>query len=130
GTISAVSPSADAQSRVFEVEVSVPNRDGRLKVGMVASVEMLDAAKGAPAEAAGTLVPLTAIVKSSKSASGYAVFVVEGEGGRQVARARPGSVGGVIGNRIAVEGGVRAGERAIVTGATLVADGEAVRIIP
>src|SRR5262245_7811636 len=38
GSITAVSPSADAQSRVFSVEVTIPNADHRLKAGMVAAV--------------------------------------------------------------------------------------------
>ena len=46
GRVTAVSPSADAQSRVFSVEVTIPNADRRLKAGMIATVEV------APAERA------------------------------------------------------------------------------
>ena len=33
GRITRISPSADPNSRVFEVEAALPNPDGRLKVG-------------------------------------------------------------------------------------------------
>ena len=40
GTVTAVSPSADANTRVSEIEVSVPNAAGELRDGMVASLEV------------------------------------------------------------------------------------------
>ncbi len=40
GTVTAVSPSADANTRVSEIEVSVPNATGELRDGMVASLEV------------------------------------------------------------------------------------------
>jgi len=57
----------------------------------------------------------------------------EGSGGpdeRTVARARDVGLGGISGNRVAVTTGVRAGEKVIVTGASLLVDGDPVRVIP
>jgi multidrug efflux system membrane fusion protein len=105
----------------------------------------------AGAEAAVNSVPLASIVKTDAGAagtagssgagsgsasggaaagSGYSVFVIDNTGGRTVARARAVTVGDVIGNAIEVSTGVRAGEQVITTGATLVKDGDPVRIIP
>lgn len=150
GRVTTISPAADPQSRTFSIEVTIPNADATLKPGMIATVQIdtaqIDTAqidtkppsvRGAPgaraaraAETAVTSVPLASIVKSDASSSGYAVFVVDSAGGKDVARVRPVTVGDVIGNAIEVSSGVRAGERVITTGATLVKDGDEIRIIP
>ena len=75
-------------------------------------------------------VPLTAIVRAKDPANSYAVFVVEEQGGKQVARQRNVALGETIGNSVAITSGVKVGERVITTGAPLVADGEAVQVIP
>jgi multidrug efflux system membrane fusion protein len=57
--------------------------------------------------------------------------VVEGQKGHRIARLRDNiELGEVFGNKITVTKGVKVGEPVIVTGATLVADGQRVRIIP
>jgi multidrug efflux system membrane fusion protein len=57
--------------------------------------------------------------------------VVEGQKGHRIARLRDNiELGEVFGNKITVTRGVKVGEPVIVTGATLVADGQRVRIIP
>ena len=38
GRVTAIAPAADAQSRVFDVEVTIPNQDGRLRPGMIGTV--------------------------------------------------------------------------------------------
>ena len=40
GRVTALAPAADAQSRVFDVEVTIPNRDGRLRPGMIGTVAL------------------------------------------------------------------------------------------
>ena len=83
------------------------------------------------APAALTVVPLTAIVRSKVNPEGYALYVVEERGGKQVARLRDNvELGEVYGNMIAVTRGVKVGEPVIITGATLVSDGQPVRVIP
>jgi RND family efflux transporter MFP subunit len=62
GRVSAISPSADSQSRVFDIEVSIANADGRLRPGMIGSVEVVAAATPAEAlETAAPAIPLTAV---------------------------------------------------------------------
>ncbi|HKQ60040.1 MAG TPA: efflux RND transporter periplasmic adaptor subunit, partial [Candidatus Polarisedimenticolaceae bacterium] len=127
GTVTAISPAADVQSRVFDVEVTIANAAGALKPGMIASVEV--GTPTAPSEEnGGPAVPLAAIVKSQ--AGDYAVFVVEGEGDRLVARSRRVALGGIVGNRIAVREGLKPGERIVSLGSSLLVDGEAVRVMP
>lgn len=132
GRVSTVSPSADPQSRVFAVEVEIPNPDDRLKIGMIASVEVPSAeapAGAAPAGAGLAAVPLSAVVRAQQS-EGYAVFVLAGEGGALVARERTVAVGEIFGSEVALASGVRLGEKVIVAGATLLADGDPVVVIP
>jgi RND family efflux transporter MFP subunit len=129
GTVTTVAPSADAQSRVFDIEITIPNADGRLRPGMIGSVE-LGAEAGSANASANAAVPLSAIVRSPRAAGEYTVFVVEGNEDNAVARARTVTLGGVQGNLVAITRGLTAGERVIVMGAGLLADGDAVRVIP
>jgi multidrug efflux system membrane fusion protein len=127
GVISSVSPSADPQSRVFSVEVTIANPGRQLKAGMIATVAVPESA----VRGGGDLptVPLSAIVKARPD-GGYAVFVAEGPDGSTVARAREVTLGEISGNRIGVRGGITRGERVVVTGASLLRNGEPVRVIP
>jgi multidrug efflux system membrane fusion protein len=76
------------------------------------------------------VVPLNAVMKGKSSPDGYAVFVVEEEGGREVARLRDVKLGEAYGNAVAVTDGVKQGERVITTGGTIVMDGDQVKVIP
>jgi RND family efflux transporter MFP subunit len=126
GRVTRIAPSADPNSRVFEAECTIPNADGQLKIGMIAALHL-----GAEAaRAAVTLVPLKAIVRSRDDPQGYAVYVVETAGAKQVSRMRPVQLGDVVGNAIVVTQGLQGGEQVIVTGATLVADEQEVRVVP
>jgi RND family efflux transporter MFP subunit len=128
GVISSISPSADPQSRVFSVEVTIANPTRQLKAGMIATVAVPESVLGAAASALPT-VPLSAIVKARPD-GGYAVFVAEGADGKAVARAREVTLGEISGNRVGVQSGLETGERVVVTGASLLRSGEPVRIIP
>jgi multidrug efflux system membrane fusion protein len=128
GRVTAVSPSADAQSRVFNIEVTIPNAERRLKAGMIASVEVggpspSDIPAGAPT------VSVSAVVKSSKPGA-FAVFVADGPDAGATARTRDVTLGRISGNRVAVSSGLQLGERVIVSGASLLIDGDRVRVIP
>ena len=124
GTISRIAPTVDPSSHVFDVEVTLPNSEDHLKVGMVAGLEI---AQGSGVSAP-VVVPLSAIVRAPRSANDYAVLVVEERDGRQIARARTVRLGQTLGNAIAITEGLRAGERVIVRGATLVNDGDQVAV--
>lgn len=128
GQITSIAPVADPKSRVFEIEVTIPNPRRMLKSGMIAALEVAVA----PTEPV-TVVPVTAIVRAkgqSDPAGQYAVFVVEDKGGQAIARTRTVKLGEALGNTMVVLDGLHAGERVITTGATLTLDGQAVQVIP
>jgi multidrug efflux system membrane fusion protein len=126
GHISRISPAADQSSRVFDVEVTIPNAEGLLKPGMVAAMSVTEA--GASIEV--PVVPLTAVTRSKTDANGYAVLVIEEAAGKQVARVRNVELGESYGNSVVVKSGVKPGEIVVTTGITQVADGEEVRVMP
>lgn len=126
GEVTAISPAADSKDRVFEVEITVPNPQNRLKPGMIASLQVERPKKSAPV----MVVPLTAIVQSKTDPAGYALFVLGTRDGKQVALLRNVKLGKAYGNMIAVTEGVAVGESVIISGATMVTDGEDVRVIP
>lgn len=126
GQITSVSPSADPKSRVFSVEVTIPNSDGRLKPGMIATLT-LGAGK---LESATTVVPLSAVVRSTRQTDGFAVFVATDQGEKSVARERTVEIGDTQGNLISVTKGLKPGESVVVTGGTLIKDGDEVKVIP
>jgi multidrug efflux system membrane fusion protein len=128
GHLTKVAPAADPQSRVFDVEIAIRNRAGRLRPGMIGTVAFGRNATE-PAEHPLT-VPLNAIVKTDVESEGYAVFVLERRDDGEIARARRVQLGDVTGNGVVVTSGITAGDRVIVSGASLVADGDPVRVIP
>ncbi|HEX4347948.1 MAG TPA: efflux RND transporter periplasmic adaptor subunit [Vicinamibacterales bacterium] len=125
GRITSIAPAPDPASRVYQIEVTLPNAQRDISVGFIASLQLADA----PGHTVAT-VPLDAIVKPPAGQASYAVFIVEGAGDHQVARMKPVTLGDVLGNAIVVTGGVAAGQPVIVRGATLVLDGETVRVLP
>src|SRR6266536_2112398 len=98
GEITSVFPAADPKSRVFNVEVTIPNPKGLLRPGMIVSLRVgrSEAVQAQP------VVPLTAIVKSTTDPNGYAIFFLREQGGRQIAIVRIVKLGETYGNTIAV----------------------------
>lgn len=126
GQITSVFPAADPKSRVFNVEVTIPNPGFLLRPNMIVSLSV-DTRQAVSAQ---PVVPLNAVMKAKDNPNGYAVFVVIDEGGRQVARLRDVKLGEAYGNTVAVTDGVKQGERVIMTGGTMVLDGGQVKVIP
>jgi RND family efflux transporter MFP subunit len=128
GRITRIAANADPSTRTFDVEVTVPNKDGRLRSGMIASLQM--ATDGSAATAEALTLPINSIVRPPDDPKGFAVYVVTDRDGRTLASLRKVSLGEIIGNEIAVSKGVATGDRIIVRGATMVSEGTEVRIIP
>lgn len=120
-----VAPAADPRGRVFDVELTIANGDGRLRPGMVASVEVRRQGEAAP----DLLVPLSAITRPAGASTGYAVFVVEGAGESTVVRQRTVELGELRGNLVTVSKGLSKGDRVVVSGTALVTDGATVRVV-
>lgn len=129
GRITAVSASADSLSRVYSVEVTLVNSGNRLRAGMIASLVLEDEHQSShTAPAVG--IPIGALVRAPGSGDRYAVFVVAGAGADASAQLRPIEIGRMYGNQIAVTKGLRLGEQVIVTGLSMVRDGQAVQVVP
>ena len=125
GVISRISPAADAQGRVFDVELTIPNSKGLVKAGMIAAIRV--DAHGA--KTAGLLIPLSAVVKAPGSDNAYAVYTAQGSGELRTASLRRIEAGGFHANDVEVLAGLSAGDDVILRGATLVSDGQAVRVV-
>jgi multidrug efflux system membrane fusion protein len=126
GRVTRIAPTADPRTRVFDVELTVPNKDGRLKPGMIASLTLSEDVR----TEAVPVIPLAAVVQPPGGAAGYMVYVAEERGGSAVVKARMVQLGDALGDRISVRDGLRVGERVLVTGASLVHDGETVEVVP
>jgi RND family efflux transporter MFP subunit len=127
GKLTRIAPSADISTRVFEVEVTIPNPEDTLKPGMVASMRI---SGGDTAAAPQVLLPISAIVRSPGNKKGYAVYVVETSGESSVVKAHEVTLGEFLGNSVPALSGLNAGQQVVVQGASLITDGEAVRILP
>ena len=126
GRVSAISPAADPKSRVFSVEVTIPNPKDQLKSGMIASLAL----KGVQLPQSVLAVPLSAVIRDPARAGNFAVMVTEGNGDFETARLRGVELGDTYGNMITAKGGLSFGERVITTGVTLIKSGDKVRVIP
>src|SRR4030095_11118167 len=126
GQITSVFPAADSKNRAFNVEVTIANPDYLLRPNMIVSLRVGTKQHISPQP----VVPLNAVIKSKSNANGYAVIVVTEEGGRQLARLRDVKLGESFGNAVAVAEGLKPGDRVIITGGTMVNDGDQVQVIP
>jgi RND family efflux transporter MFP subunit len=125
GRVTMIAPAADSDTHLFGVEVTIPNRDGALRPGMIATIQLENQNVDLPKTSA-PAVPLTAIVKHSANQGSYAVFVVDG----QQAKLRPVTTGPIAGDGIQIANGIREGEQVIVSGAARLRDGERITVIP
>jgi RND family efflux transporter MFP subunit len=126
GRVSAISPAADPKSRVFSVEVTIPNPKDKLKSGMIASLAL----DGEQLPQSLLAVPLSAVIRDPGRSEGFAVMIAEGNGDFETARLRAVELGDTYGNMIATKGGLTLGERVITSGVNLIRSGDKVRVIP
>jgi RND family efflux transporter MFP subunit len=126
GTITRLAAQADPRTRVFDVEATVENADQSLKVGMIEAATVDAPAAARPAVA---LLPLSAVVRPA-GREGFAVFVANAEGEGSVTRLRSVQLGDLVASRVAITAGVAPGDRVVIQGASLVADGQHVVVVP
>jgi RND family efflux transporter MFP subunit len=125
GRVTRVSAAADPKSRVFEVEVSIPNPKDELKVGMISTLVIEDAVT----ELGSPVVPIGAIVSSPTSPGSYTLFVVAQEKDRKVARSVKVELGRTLGNLIVIKAGPKVGDQIVTSGAGLLRDGEPIEVV-
>jgi RND family efflux transporter MFP subunit len=124
GRITEIAASADRDSRVFNIQVSLLNRDRLLKVGMIASVSIEQSdPQSVP------LVPVTALITPQSGSSDYSVFTLKEESGKQFAKLQQVRIGQTIGRSVVINEGLIPGERIIVNRTNQLNDGTQVRII-
>jgi len=124
GHITQIAASANRESRVFNIEVTLPNGNRCLKEGMIASVRIEQAnPQTVP------VVPLTALMTAESGSNSYSVFAVRERDGKQFAELKSVRVGQTIGNSVVIEEGLIPGERIIANRTNQLNDGSAVRVI-
>jgi len=121
GRVRFVGSTVETRSRTFPVELTLPNRSGLIKPEMIANVQV---ERRAIEDA--IVVPQNALVRVEE---GFVLFVVAGAEGEERVEARRVNVRASQANLAAVEGDVEAGDRIVVVGQQLVADGDRVRIV-
>jgi Cu(I)/Ag(I) efflux system membrane fusion protein len=112
GKVTAILPTAQADSRTLTVRVELANRGGRLKPGMFATVHL--GGEASPA----LFIPSEAVIRTGKRA----VVMVTGDGGRfQPAEVR---LGREDGDRTEILAGLTEGQKVVASGQFLI-DSEA-----
>jgi membrane fusion protein (multidrug efflux system) len=126
GEVTTVNPEVDPATRNVRVRATFPNRDGRLRPGMFANVDVLS-----PQERSVLVVPATAILFAPY---GDSVFTLEEKtdpaSGKTstVAHQKFVRVGERRGDFVAVTDGLEAGDRVVSSGAFKLRNGAAVAV--
>jgi len=115
GRLARISAAADATSRALTVEATVPNPDGRLRVGFFCKAAILTRT-----DAEALVVPVEALVNF---AGVTRVFLVDESG---VAHSRPVRTGLSLGTRIEITDGLEPGDRVATSALARLADGSKV----
>ena len=121
GDITYVGAAVDSQDRTFPVELTLANPGGRIKPEMVASMEIVRETRSDV-----VVVPREVLLRVE---DGYVAYVIEGTGDSAVARSRFVRLGPGQRNRVVVEEGLQVGDRLVVVGQQLIADGDRVRVV-
>jgi multidrug efflux pump subunit AcrA (membrane-fusion protein) len=111
GRVTYIYPTVDEKTRTGKVRFALANRDGRLKPGMYATVELAGAAIEVLA------VPADALLDTGKE---QLVFVAQGDG---YFEPRPVTAGSRTGDEVEILEGLKEGEQ-VATGATFFLDSE------
>jgi RND family efflux transporter MFP subunit len=124
GRVTSIAASANEKNRVFPIEVTVSNKKGLLKPGMIVSISLTDVRKPPV-----PMIPLSAVVADPSAPGHYAVFVAREEAGKWVAQTRDVTLGETHENSVAVNG-VKPGEKVVVIGAAHLKNGDPIQILP
>lgn len=124
GRVSQVAVAGEEGSRLFKVQIKVPNPDGIIKSGMTASVSFVPP-DNLPRDA--VWVPLAALTAAKDAPGQLAVYVIDAAG---KAHKRPVATDEIAGNLVMVTKGLKAGDKVVVTGVSTLFDGAAVDARP
>ena len=115
--VSRVGPAADLETRTFIAEIDVPNKDNKLRPGMLGTVTI-----SSQSEARSVAIPQFALVTSK---NGNGVYVVE----NKKAKWRPIKIDKLRGHSVIVASGLEADEEVIIRGHRELNDGEDVIVV-
>lgn len=116
GRIAAIVPRADPEARTFPIKVRVPNREGRIGVGMLAQVSF-----PAGESYRATVVPKDAVIRRGPQEF---VFLMNGDNTVSMV---PVETGQGLGSWVAVEGAVQAGQKVVTRGNERLRPGQSVQ---
>lgn len=120
GELTAIDPDVDVSTRQLRLRARLSNPDGLLRPGMFARVA-LDLGRSDNV----LTLPRVAI---SYAPYGDAVFVLMMQDGKTIVQQRQVKTGAVIGDRVIIDQGLKAGERVVLTGQVKLRNGMAVQI--
>ncbi|HXE91055.1 MAG TPA: efflux RND transporter periplasmic adaptor subunit [Terriglobales bacterium] len=112
-----VSPRVEDVTQLLLIKAAVPNPQGRFRNDEVVRARVVWS------EGERVLLPITAVQRVTGQTF---AFVAESDGKQTVARQRAVRLGEIFGNRYVVLEGIQPGEKVIVTGVQMLADGVAV----
>ena len=113
-TVSFISPRVEPGTQLLLIKAKVPNAGGQFRNDQVVHARVVWRQVERP------LIPVTAVARMGGKTF---AFVAESSEGKTVARQRPLQLGDTIGNRYVVLDGLAAGDKVIVSGVQLLADG-------
>lgn len=117
GKVSMISPTVDAQSRTFGVEITVPNPDSRILPGMFGRVTMN------LGNAEHVVVPDKAVVKQPGSGNHFVYVYADGK-----VKYCKVTLGRRIGSEYEILEGVNPGSQVVISGQAKLADGREVQV--
>lgn len=115
GDVTDIAPQSGTNKRSFNVRVRIANPGHRLRAGMFARVEILTGVRPGA-----TIIPRDALVERGTDRVVYTV--ANGK-----VKVREVTVGAIDGNRVEVRRGLRSGDTVILSGQSLLADGQEVK---
>jgi membrane fusion protein (multidrug efflux system) len=117
GRVTLISPTISPTTRTASVEITIPNRDHRLKPGMFAQVDVIISKKDDA-----ILIPAYAVIEQSELRK--VMTVVDGK-----ANSRLIELGADQGELVEIRSGLRQGDSLIVAGHHRISSGDSIRIL-
>jgi RND family efflux transporter MFP subunit len=120
-----IAAAADPATRLYRVEVAIPNAKQQLKAGMMGKVSV----PGTQSAVLLPAVPATALLRSPSDPNAASVFVSDGGPEKALARLRTIRLGEFAGSRVTVLAGLKKGERVVTGGKQNLVDGALIRVV-
>lgn len=117
GSVLTVAPKADSASKAFPIEVLIDNRDGEIRPGMVAKLNLATGVSKAV-----VAVPTDALLERDGQ---YTAYVIEDDKAKEVHL----KIGVTSGGLTEVKEGIKEGDTVILKGNRLVGDGQKVKVV-